>query len=45
MASGRGNQLTQPVGECLVAVELAKRSWLAAVRSGDTPDFDGGQCR
>jgi len=38
--SGRGNQLTKQVGEFLVAAELARRGWLAAVLSGNTPDFD-----
>jgi hypothetical protein len=40
MATGRGNQLTKQVGEFLVAAELARRGWLAAVLSGNTPDFD-----
>ena len=40
MASGRGNQLTKQVGEFLVAAELARQHWLAAVLSGNTPDFD-----
>ncbi len=40
MATGRGNQLTKQVGEFLVAGELARRGWLAAVFSGNTPDFD-----
>ena len=38
--SGRGNQLTKQVGEFLVAAELARRGWLAAVLSGNTPDYD-----
>jgi hypothetical protein len=40
MATGRGNQLTKQVGEFLVAAELARRGWLAAVLSGNTPEFD-----
>ena len=40
MGTGRGNQLTKQVGEFLVAAELARRGWLAAVLSGNTPDFD-----
>lgn len=40
MATGRGNQLTKQVGEFLVAAELARLGWLAAVVSGNTPDFD-----
>ena len=40
MGRGRGNQLTKQVGEFLVAAELARRGWLAAVLSGNTPDFD-----
>jgi hypothetical protein len=38
--SGRGNQLTKQVGEFLVAAELARHGWLAAVLSGNTPDYD-----
>jgi len=40
MATGRGMQLTKQVGEFLVAAELARQGLLAAVFSGNTPDFD-----
>ncbi len=49
MSTGRGNQLTKQVGEFLVAAELARRGWISAVLSGNTPDFDlvaaDNQCR